>query len=87
MDIIRRFLVSGRPGIYLWYYKKARLEPKTKQRISREKNKVTVKDIVRLYVDDKEDIVTMRRAARSRHWPMAGGIVFGNKSRILQSRR
>jgi MOSC domain-containing protein YiiM len=69
MDIIRRFLVSGRPGVYLWYYKKARLESETIQLISREKNKVTVKDIVRLYVDDKEDIVTMQRAVRIKALP------------------
>ncbi len=33
--------------------------------VSKEKNKVTVKDIVRLYVDDKEDIVTMRRVGKN----------------------
>jgi MOSC domain-containing protein YiiM len=30
--------------------------------VSRDKNNVTVKDIVRLYVDDKEDIVTIQHA-------------------------
>lgn len=32
------------------------------QLINRDKNNVTVKDIVRFYVDDKEDIETMQRA-------------------------
>ena len=54
----------------LRYYKKERLELTDEiQLISREKNKVTVKDIVRLYVDDEKDIETMRRAVRIKALP------------------
>ncbi|MGA9844287.1 MAG: 3-alpha domain-containing protein [Nitrososphaeraceae archaeon] len=39
------------------------------QLVKRDKNNVTVKDIVRLYVDDKEDVETMRRAIRIKALP------------------
>jgi MOSC domain-containing protein YiiM len=65
MDIIRRFLVCGRPGIYFKVLREGEIGAADEiQLVSEEKNKVTVKDIVRLYVDDKEDIVTMQHAAR-----------------------
>ena len=65
MDIIRRFLVSGRPGIYFKVLQEGEIGARDEmERVSKEKNKVTVKDIVRLYVDDKEDIVTMAACGR-----------------------
>jgi len=70
MDIIRRFLASGRSGIYFKLLKKGvvgagdKIEP-----ISRDKNNVTVRDIVRLYVDDKQDTETMQRAMRIKALP------------------
>ena len=63
MDIIRRFLVCGRPGIYFKVLREGEIGAADEiQLVSEEKNKV--KDIVLLYVDDKEDIVTMQHAAR-----------------------
>jgi len=57
MDIIRRFLASGRSGIYFKVLKEGEVGAGDKiVPISRDKNNVTVKDIVRLYVDDKQDI-------------------------------
>ena len=65
MDIIRRFLISGRPGIYFKVLQEGRVGAGDEiELVSRDKNNVTVKDIVRLYVDDKEDTVTMQRAAK-----------------------
>lgn len=63
MDIIKRFLASGRPGIYFKVLREGEIGAADEiQLISKEKNNVTVKDIVRLYVDDKEDIVTIQHA-------------------------
>jgi MOSC domain-containing protein YiiM len=65
MDIIKRFLVSGRPGIYFKLLQEGKIGARDEMElVSKVKNDVTVKDIVRLYVDDKEDIVTMQHAAR-----------------------
>ena len=64
-DIIRKFLVSGRPGFYFRVLKEGEVGTGDPiELISRDKNNITVKDIVRLYVHDKEDIETMRRASK-----------------------
>lgn len=70
MDIIKRFLASGRPGIYFKVLREGEIGPADEiQLIRKEKNNVTVKDIVRLYVDDRRDIETMQRAVRIKALP------------------
>jgi MOSC domain-containing protein YiiM len=70
MDIIKRFLASGRPGIYFKVSQEGEIGAADEiQLISKEKNNVTVKDIVRLYVDDRKDIETMQRAVRIKALP------------------
>jgi MOSC domain-containing protein YiiM len=70
MDIIRRFLASGRTGIYFNVLREGEIGSADEiQLIKRDKNNVTVKDIVRLYVDDKGDIETMHRAIRIKALP------------------
>jgi MOSC domain-containing protein YiiM len=67
MDIIKRFLASGLPGIYFKVLKEG--EIKTGDEIiltKRDNNNVTVKDIVWLYTRE-QDIDTMNRATRIRH--------------------
>jgi MOSC domain-containing protein YiiM len=67
MDVVRRFLVSGRPGIYFKVLKEGQVQIGNKiETINRDKNNVTVKDIVRLYVnrDHLDNIETMRRAIK-----------------------
>ncbi len=67
MDIIRRFLASGRPGIYFRVLEEGEVQTGDKIEITKkDKNNVTVKDIVRLYVyrDDTGNIETMRRATK-----------------------
>ena len=62
---MRRFLASGRSGIYFKVLKEGEVGAGDKiEPVTRDKNNVTVKDIVRLYVDDKQDIKTMQRAMR-----------------------
>jgi MOSC domain-containing protein YiiM len=68
MDVVRRFLASGRPGIYFKVLTEGRVQVGDKiEIVGKDKNNVTVKDIVRLYVtrDHAEDnIETMRRAIK-----------------------
>lgn len=62
-DIIRRFLQSRRSGFYLTVLKTGELGAGDEIEIlSRDENKVSVTDIVRLYVQDKNDFETMSRA-------------------------
>jgi len=68
MDVVRKFLVSGRPGIYFKVLKEGQVQVGDKiEIVSRDKNNVTVKDIVHLYITrDRavDNIETMRRAIR-----------------------
>lgn len=62
-DILRRFLQSRRSGFYLAVLKTGELGAGDDIGfISRDENKVSVSDIVRLYVEDKDDRETMKRA-------------------------
>ena len=67
MDMIRRFLASGRPGIYFKVLGEGKIQVGDNIKIIRkDKNKVSVKDIVHLYVnrDRAENIEMMRRATK-----------------------
>ena len=51
MEVVRRFLVSGKPGIYFKVLKEGQVQVGDKiEIISKDKNNVTVKDIVHLYI-------------------------------------
>ncbi|HEV8592066.1 MAG TPA: MOSC domain-containing protein [Pyrinomonadaceae bacterium] len=64
-DILRRFLQSRRSGFYLAVTKTGEIAVNDAiEMVSRDENKVSVTDIVRIYVEDKDDIRTMRRALR-----------------------
>ena len=63
MDILRRFLASGRTGFYFSVECEGEVGAGDKiELIGRDKNNVTVADITRLYARDKDDLETMRRA-------------------------
>lgn len=67
MEIIRRFLSSSRPGIYFKVLKQGEVKTGDKiEIIEKDKNNVTVKDIVRLYInrDHVDNIEIMRRAIK-----------------------
>ena len=64
-DILRRFLQSRRSGFYLAVTKTGELGAGDEIEIlSRDENKVTVTDIVRVWVADKDDVETMSRALK-----------------------
>lgn len=62
-DILRRFLQSRRSGFYLAVAKTGELGVGDGISVlSRDENKVAVTDIVRVWVEDKNDVETMNRA-------------------------
>ena len=72
MDVIRRFMASGRPGIYFKVSTEGEVQTGDKIKIiRRDKNNVTVKDIVSLYIarNDIDNIETMKRATKIRDLP------------------
>lgn len=79
MDIVRRFMASGRPGIYCKVLEEGEVVKDDKINIIRkDKNNVTVIDIVRMYIRDHEDIEIMKRAIK------IGALPEGWKYEFLQ---
>lgn len=69
-DILRKFLQSRRSGFYLNVLKTGELGAGDEIKlISRDENRVSVLDIVNLYVTDKHDAETMRRALNTEYLP------------------
>lgn len=64
-DIIKRFLHSGRTGFYFAVLQEGEVGAGDDiASIGRDKHGVTVADITRLYVHDKDDVTTLRRAVQ-----------------------
>jgi MOSC domain-containing protein YiiM len=62
-DILRRFLQSRRSGFYLAVTKTGEIGAGDPiEMISHDNNRISVTDIVRLFVEDKDDVETMKRA-------------------------
>jgi MOSC domain-containing protein YiiM len=79
MDIVRRFMASGRPGIYFKVLEEGEVVKGDKIKIIRkDKNNVTVIDIVRMYIRDHGDIEIMKRAIK------IGSLPEGWKYEFLQ---
>ena len=69
-DILRKFLQSRRSGFYLTVLRLGDLKAGDEiEFMSRDENRVSVHDIVRLYVQDKDDIETMDRAINVEYLP------------------
>jgi len=70
MDIIKRFLSSGLTGVYFKVVKEGELEQGDEIRlIKKNENSVTIKDIVRLYTVNKDDVRTIERAIKVKDLP------------------
>jgi MOSC domain-containing protein YiiM len=65
MDVIKRFLASGRSGIYFKVSKEGEVSADdTIEQNTKDPNRITISDIVRLYSIEREDLQTMRRAVK-----------------------
>jgi MOSC domain-containing protein YiiM len=61
-DMIKRFLASGRTGLYMAVEQEGEVEAgETFTLLSRDTHSVTVADITRVYAQEKDDIATMQR--------------------------
>lgn len=71
MDIIKRFLASGLTGIYFKVLQEGEVGAgDVIELIRRDDNNVTVKDVVRVYTVDKDDVQTMERAIKVKDLPV-----------------
>ena len=89
MDIIRKFMASGRPGIYFKVLTEGEIKTGDKIKfIKRDKNNVTVKDIVTLYINrnNLDNIDTMRRAIKIRDLPEGWRFEFQQKIEHLKNK-
>ena len=89
MDVIRKFMTSGRPGIYFKVLKEGEIKTGDKIKfIKRDKNNVTVKDIVTLYINmnNLDNIETMRRATKIRDLPEGWKYEFQQKIEQLKNK-
>jgi MOSC domain-containing protein YiiM len=69
-DILKRFLASGRTGFYFSVRREGEVGAGDRfELIGRDENNVTVADILRLYVRDKDDVGTLRRAVEAEALP------------------
>jgi MOSC domain-containing protein YiiM len=84
MDIVRRFLASGRPGIYFKVLLEGEVEAgESIELISKDQSNITVYDIVRLYVRDNNDVESMRRAIKVKALPNGWRYHFRQQIRHL----
>lgn len=64
-DIIKKFLVSGRSGLYFKVLEEGDVQAGDEINIiTRDKNKISIKDIVRIYANDLQDKEVIQRATR-----------------------
>jgi len=79
-DIIKRFMIAGRPGFYLRVLLEGEVGAgDTIERISQDDGQVTVVDIFRLIGMDRDDNETLSRALRVNALPEGLRIHFQNK--------
>ena len=69
-DIIKRFLESGRTGFYFAVLREGEIEAGDSIQLTQhDENDVSVADITRLYVRDKNDLEALRRAVKVQALP------------------
>jgi MOSC domain-containing protein YiiM len=65
MDVLKKFLASGRSGIYFRVLEESEVVAGDSiVQIKEDSNRITIGDIVRLYSNEREDLQTMRRAGK-----------------------
>jgi len=79
-DIIKRFLHSGRTGFYFAVMQEGEVGTGDGiELVSRDEHSVTVADITRLYVREKDDMGTLRRAVQVTALPESWRMYFGKR--------
>jgi len=79
-DIIKRFLHSGRTGFYFAVMQEGEVGTGDGiELVSRDEHSITVADITRLYVREKDDVGTLRRAVQVTALPESWRAYFGKR--------
>jgi len=79
-DIIKRLLHSGRTGFYFAVMQEGEVGTGDGiELVSRDEHSVTVADITRLYVREKDDVGTLRRAVQVTALPESWRVYFGKR--------
>jgi MOSC domain-containing protein YiiM len=85
MDIVRRFMASGRTGIYFKVLEEGQVKTGDKIKIiRRDKNNVTVSDIFSMYVRGQRGIEIMKRAVKIGALPEGWKYEFQQKINELE---
>jgi MOSC domain-containing protein YiiM len=87
MDVLKKFLVSGRSGIYFKVLEEGEVgagDPIIQ--IKKDTNRVGISDIVRLYTSDREDIGMMRRAVKVEALPEGWKDYFYEQIRRVENK-
>lgn len=83
MDVIEKFINSKKPGIYFKVLKEGELEPGSEIKlIKKDKNNVTVNDIVKLYLrdlNDSNDSKLLKKAIKLEYLPAGWKAHFKKK--------
>jgi MOSC domain-containing protein YiiM len=85
-DIIKRFLHSGRTGFYFAVLQEGEVGARDDITVvGRDKHRVTVADITRLYSHDKDDVSTVRRAVQVEALPESWRGYFQKRIKKLEN--
>ena len=80
-DIPKRFLASGRTGLYVAVEQDGEVEAgESFTLLSRDDHGLTVADITRVYVHEKDDVDTMQRLVRLPLWSAHGASIPSSSS-------
>lgn len=84
-DMIKRFISSGRSGLYFSVIEPGEVSAGSKiDMVSRDPNKVTVADILRLYLSHSPDPELIRRATSVSALPASWKVQLGSRTAIGQ---
>lgn len=88
MDVLKKFLASGRSGIYFKVSKEGEVGAGDAiEHIGKDPNRITISDIVRLYASEKEDIETMRRAVKVEALPEGWKHYFLEQIKLVEKNK
>jgi MOSC domain-containing protein YiiM len=88
MDILRKFLASGRSGIYFKVLEEGEVGAGDSIiKLRNDPHGVTISDIVRIYAMDKEDIDMMRCALRVKDLPKGWRSYFLDQIRLIEKKQ
>jgi MOSC domain-containing protein YiiM len=84
-DIVKRFLSSGRSGIYFSVLEQGLVDTgDTIERVREDEDRVSVADINRVYVHGREDVTLLRRAANLEKLPPGLRDHFAHQLQLIE---